>query len=191
MKSITRRAALVSIAMGVGAAGAEARVFGRRIAGDRDLTPELTSTNSISEHRGNSRPVHISLMPIGPSSVFVGTPMTFRMVSSADSFGSVYALSASGRTQAWFENMHLPAGKPVIYPDRGLVVRATAPAGDETIIFLASRDRLEGFAGDGETRTPRELQYSHAGLRAALQQKLRELRRERWAFAEIKIRVLD
>jgi hypothetical protein len=130
-------------------------------------------------------------MPVGPSSIAVGTPLAFRMVSTADGFAGLYVLSASGRTQAWLENVRLRAGEPIVYPQQGLIVRATPPAGDDTVLLLVSRDRLDGFAGPGEITTPFDLQYSHAGLRAAIQHKFSDVRRERWAFAELEIRVHD
>ena len=64
-------------------------------------------------------------MPLGPSSIAVGAALEFRMVSTADGFAGLYVLSASGRTQAWLENVRLRAGEPIVFPQQGLIVRAT------------------------------------------------------------------
>jgi len=195
MKKVTRRAALMLVAMGVGTggglAGAQAQDNARRIDGGRDLTVELAKPGASAAHRPGRRAVHVSVMPVGPSSIAIGTPLGLRMVSTADGFGDLYVLSASGRTQVWLENVPLRAGEPIAYPRRGLIVRAAPPAGDETVIFVASRDRIEGFAGPGPLTAPLELEYTHESLRAAIQQRFRDIPRERWAFAEIQIRVHD
>lgn len=191
MEQVTRRASLTLLSIGLATAGAQAQGIARRIDGDRDLTPEVSAPGPSTPHRADRGLFHVSFMPGGPSSISIGTPVALRMVSTADGFAGLYVLSASGRTQAWFENVPLRAGKPIVYPQRGVIVRATPPAGDETVIFVVSRHRLAGFAAAGENTTPLDLQYTHAGLRAAIQQKFGKLRRERWAFAEIQIRVHD
>lgn len=198
MQQITRRAALTLATTGlasvaVQAHGAQAYGTPWRIYGDRDLTPEIfpTSHGTASAHHNMHGVFHVGVLPIGPSSIAIGTPFALRMVSTADGFAGLYVLSASGRTQAWFENVRFHAGKSIVYPQRGVIVRATPPAGDETVILTVSRDRMEGFSGAFESAIPLDLQYTHEGLRAAIQQKFNELRRERWAFAEIQIRVHD
>jgi len=158
----------------------------------RDLSPEVTRPLvEASTSQWSPSSVQVSVMPVGPSSIGIGAPLKFRMASSVDGFGGLYVLSASGRTQAWLENVRLRAGEPVTYPRRGLTIRSTAPAGDETLVFIASRDRLESLSGLGEVTNPLDLQYTHDGLRTAIQQKLSVVKRERWAFTEIKIRVHD
>jgi hypothetical protein len=175
--------AVAAVAKSVHPADAQAQ-DGPRQTGGRDLVVTVAGPAS-------RRPVHVSLMPIGPSSIAIGDRLGFRMVSTADGFGGLYVLSASGRTQAWLENIRLHAGEPIVYPRRGLIVRAAPPAGDETMIFIAARDRIQGLAGPGALTSPLDLQFTAEGLRNALQQHYRDLPRERWAFAEIRIRVHD
>jgi hypothetical protein len=191
MQHVTRRAAITFMAIGLGMSGAQAKDDVRPIPDARNLTAEPAQPVEASTPIRSPRAVHVSLMPVGPSAIAIGTPLGFRMVSTADGFGSLYVLSASGRTQVWFENIRLRAGTPMAYPRRGLTIRATAPAGDETLLFVAARDRLEGLTGPRQVTNPLELQYTHDGLRAAIQQKFGDLKRERWAFAEIKIHVHD
>lgn len=161
---------------------------GLRQTGGRDLVVVGTGPKHKATRAGR-RPVQVSMMPIGPSSIAIGAPLGFRMVSTADGYGSLYVLSASGRTQAWLENTRLHAGEPIVYPRRGLIVRAAPPGGDETMIFVAARDRMDGLAGPGALTGPLDLQYTHTSLRDAIQQRYRDVPRERWAFAEIQIRV--
>lgn len=158
----------------------------------KDLTVEAAKpAQRHPAKRRPGRPVQVSLMPIGASTTAIGEPLRFKMVSLANGYGHLYVLSASGRTQLWLENVRLRAGQPITFPRRGQIVRAAAPAGDETILFVASRHRFDGFAGKGVTTTPLDLQLTHEGLRTAIDQKFGAFPRNDWAFAEIKIRVRD
>lgn len=190
MQHVKRRAVVALLSIGFGMTGALAHE--KPIGAAKDLTVEAAklAAHRPVKHR-TMRPVQISLMPVGPSTIAIGTPLRFKMVSLANGFGHLYVLSASGRTQLWLENVRVRAGQPLCYPRSGQTVRAAAPAGDETVIFVASRDRIDGFAGKGATTTPLDLQLTHEGLRTAIQQKFGDVPREIWAFAEVKIRVHD
>jgi hypothetical protein len=189
MLTTIRMATLVLIAAALGT-NAQAQGTAHSSEG-RDLTVEIARPGTSAPHRPSRRPIHVSVMPIGPSSIAIGMPLGFRMVSTADAYGSLYVLSASGRTQVWLENVRLRAGEPIAYPLRGLIVRAAPPAGDETVIFVATRERLDGFAGGSELTNPLELQYTAEGFRDTIRDKFHDIPRERWALAEIKIRVHD
>jgi len=188
MTDFTRRSMLT---VAVGAAFCASRAFAQET---KDLQVE------VAPHKPWRRPpppeylgpVQVSLMPIGPSTLSIGQPLRFRMVSLAESFGHLYVLSASGRSQLWMENVRLHAGAPIIYPRPGLIVRASPPAGDEVVIFAATRSRIAGFlGGGGSSLTPYDLQYTHEALRAALQSQLNALPRDDWAIAEVSIRVQE
>ena len=166
MKRISAHATLALLLLCI----SEAAVAQDKATGPRDLVVEQPAPAG-QQHRPHHhvlRPVQVSLMPIGPSTLAIGQPLRFRMVATTNGFGSLYVLSASGRTQLWLENVRLRAGRPISYPRAGNIVRAAAPAGDETIVFVASRNRIDGFAGTGATTAPLDLQYTHEGFRAAL-----------------------
>lgn len=183
--------ALVAL-LSMGFCAADALAKEKRVDAARDLTVEMAKPAAHRQAKPRRvRPVQVSLMPVGPSSIAIGTPLRFKMVSLANGFGHLYVLSASGRTQLWLENAPLHAGQPLRYPRSGQIVRAAAPVGDETVIFVASRNPIDGFASRGETTTPFDLQLTHEGMRTAIQQKFGAMPRENWAFAEIKIRVHD
>lgn len=113
------------------------------------------------------------------------------MTSTTPGYGHLYVLDASGKTQVWLENVRLRANQPIFYPRRGMVVRAAPPAGDETIVFVASRRRIAGFGGHATTSTPFDLQLSHEGFRAGLEEKFHGVPRREWAFTEVQIRIQD
>jgi hypothetical protein len=184
MQTFSRRA-LFAVAAAAFVTPASARDDAQKM-GARDLNVEVARPIA----RRQSRPINASIMPVGASSVSIGSPLGFRMVSTADGWGSLYVMSASGRTQAWFENVRLGSGQPLSYPRRGLIVRASPPAGDDAVMFVVSRDRLDGFAGRQLT-SPIDLQYTHDGLRTAIQDRFRDIPRDRWVFTEIRIRVRE
>lgn len=192
MKEISRRSALAAV---LGAALWTTDVLGQ----ERDLQVEAVPPHRRPGHRphpahhpAHLRPVQVSLMPVGPSTLSIGQPLRFRMVSLAESYGHLYVFSASGRSQLWMENVRLHAGAPYVYPSPGRIVRAAAPAGDDTVMFVATRNRIAGFLGGGRTSTtPFDLQYSHDAMKSALQAQLDALSREDWAIAETTIRIND
>jgi hypothetical protein len=142
-------------------------------------------------HWRQARPVQVSLMTVGPSVLSIGEPLRFRMASLVcEGYGQLYVLSASGRSQLWLENVRLHTGQPIFYPSPGLIVRAAPPAGDETVLFVVTRSPFHGFVG-GTSTTPFDLQYTHDGLRAAIQERLDAMPRSDWAIAEVSVRVQE
>lgn len=190
MQHVKRSAAIASASICLCMSGAVAHE--KPIGAAKDLRVETAKAAAYRPvKRETVRPVQISLMPVGPSTIAIGTPLRFKLVSLTDGFGHLYVLSASGRTQLWLENVRVRAGQPLRYPRPGQIVRASAPPGDETVIFVTSLDRIDGLAGKGVTTTPLDLQLTHEGLRTGIQGKFGDMPRENWAFAEVKIRVHD
>jgi len=136
-------------------------------------------------------PMFASVMPTTPSVLPIGARLGFRMVSTADGYGHLYVLSASGKTRIWFENRRLRAGRPLGFPGGAFEVRATPPAGDDTVVFVVTRDRIDGFAAGRATAGPRILEISRDGFDAALEQKLRAFAPPDRASARAVVRVVD
>jgi len=193
---LSRRAAFTALF------GASLMATGALAQEQRDLQPEVIPGHPHYYHKPvrpappqapvYAGPIQASLVPIGPSTLQIGQPLKFRLMSFGEGYGHLYVFSASGRSQLWMENVRLHAGVPVIYPRPGMLVRAAPPAGDEIVMFVATRSRIAGFLGGGSTSmTPVDLQYTHDGLRNALQSQLNGVPREDWAVAEVTIRVQE
>ena len=193
MSELTRRTAIfAALGAGVWATGA--------LAQPKDLQVEEAPVHHPHHHPRphpappppETGPVQVSLTPVGPSTLSIGEPIRFKMVSLANSYGHLYVFSASGRSQLWMENVRLYAGVPLYYPRPGQIVRAAPPAGDEIVMFVATRARIPGFLGGGSTSmTPVDLQYTHDAARDALQTQLNSVSRDDWAVAEVTIRVQE
>ena len=188
MQNLSRRSAFAALTGGI-------LWTSSALAQTKDLQVEQIP-NTPRPHRHplhpapEAGPVQVSLTPIGPSTLSVGEPIRFKMVSLASGFGHLYVLSASGRTQLWLENVRVRAGVPLIFPRGGQIVRASPPAGDETVLFVATRSRLGGFLGAGaSSSSPFDLQSAHDAFRSALQSQLDILPRPDWAIAELNNRV--
>jgi hypothetical protein len=136
-------------------------------AGRTDLAPE---------------PVRqVSIQSIVSQVVTVGQPFQFALKSNAGGFAHVYLLSASGKTKALAENLTLPPNG-----DRQIVFKllATAPAGKDKVLVLATKNRIQGFSRLRNPGQPATLRLAHGQFRAALDRKIRSLPRKDWSFAE-------
>ena len=130
-------------------------------------------------------------MTVGPSVLSIGEPLGFRMASLAcEGYGQLYVLSASGRSQLWLEERASAHGSTHLLSESGFIVRASPPAGDETVLFVVTREPFHGFVG-GTSATPFDLQYTHDGLRAAIQERLAAMPRSDWAVAEVSVKVQE
>lgn len=156
-------------------------VAGDARANERDLTLEIVAKPG----RGPS----VALLPTQPAVLSIGDRFGVRVAAAANGFGHLYALSASGKVQLWFENLPVRAQQRVSYPSNGLEMRATPPAGDDTVVFVFTRNRFDGFFGRSATRSPQALQLSHAAFRHALDQKVATLQRRDWASVRTIVRV--
>lgn len=175
---------------------AGAVLFGVReaAAASKDLVPEIVKPSRPKPQPPVAEapvPVHASLLPVGPSSIRIGAPIRFRIRSNRSGFGHVYIVNASGKTVLLVENLPLKAERSVEVPKAGLLIRASAPTGDNEVVFLATRDRFAGFAGGGTTTTPTDIQTSGAGLAAQLETRLSMTARDRWALTHVTVRVVD
>jgi hypothetical protein len=199
MNRLIRNAGFASaLALGLATAATDGFAQSSSAASARDLNVEAAHPHGGRPPRWRPvrpvqvlRPVQASIVPIGPSVVSIGEPLRFRMASLCEGYGQLYVLSASGRSQLWLENVRMHTGQPLYYPRPGLLVRAAPPAGDETILFVVSRMPIQGFVGGGSSAMPFDLQYTHDGLRAAIQQRLDGMPRSDWALAEISVRVQE
>jgi len=173
---------------------AGAVLLGVREAGaaGRDLVPEVAKPSRPKPKPPEAPvPVHASLMPIGPSMIRIGDPIRFQIRSNRSGFGHVYIVNSSGKTVLLVENLPLKAERSIEVPKAGLRIRASAPTGDNEVVFLATRDRFAGFAGGGTTTTPTDIQTSGAGLAAQIETRLSMTARERWALTHVTVRVVD
>lgn len=140
---------------------------------------------------GQAAPLAASIMPVGGAVIRIGDPVRFRAVSTRDGWGYVYAIGASGRVTAWGEAIRLTAGRPVTLPLGGKVARAVPPAGEETIVFVASTRRLNGFFGGRAVSAPQELPVTRWALISTLDAELRTLPGGTAARTQAQVRIVN
>src|SRR5436309_802778 len=100
MTDYSRRAALTAIlGAGLWSVGASAAQRNLTIEAVPSRPPLHRPRRPYRQHA--MQPVQASLTPVGPSTLAIGEPVKFRMVSLSEGFGHLYVLSASGRSQVW------------------------------------------------------------------------------------------
>lgn len=188
--SISRRSFLGAV-LAAGFAAPVILPVNSAAAQTKDLTVVTAPRPPKPAPAATSNPVAVSLVPEGSTTIRIGAPIRFKVVSTHSGFGHLYVASASGKVQLWAENLRLKAGVPVDIPRRGLAIVASAPAGDETIVFVATRDRFPGFLGGATVTNPADIQVSRDSLMAQLQAKLAATPRPRWGLTQVVVRVTE
>jgi hypothetical protein len=136
-------------------------------------------------------PVHVGLVPIGPSVLRIGSLIRFKAWSNRTGFGHAYLATASGKVILVAENLPIRANRRIILPRPGLALRAVAPAGDDTLIFVSTRQRFAGFAGGAATNSPIDIQLTAEGLVSELKSRLSGAPSDDWGFTTVVVRVTE
>ena len=91
----------------------------------------------------------VGVVPDRAPPVRLGEALGFVLSSSADGYGHLYLLNASGGVVALAENLPLAADARTAFPPpgAGYVFRATPPAGIERVLFVATRQPFAGLRG--------------------------------------------
>ncbi|MCY4319259.1 MAG: DUF4384 domain-containing protein [Alphaproteobacteria bacterium] len=122
----------------------------------------------------------------------LGETLGFRLSSSADGYGHLYLLNASGGVLAVAENLPLRAGGQTAFPPpgAGYVFRASPPAGVERLLFLATRQLFDGFAGGAAKAGPVQLPIGAKAFVKKLNAATAALPKGGWALAEERIEIV-
>ena len=137
----------------------------------------------------------VGVTPTMAPPVRVGTPVGFRVSSSAAGFGHLYLINADGGVTMLAENLPVAAGAQLDYPrpGDGITIRASLPADIDRLILLVTRQPFVGFTGN-----PGSMLTRPAVLPSTAEALLRELNRatERmpaasWAVAETRVQVVE
>jgi hypothetical protein len=183
--SLHRRRLLFSIA-GIGSFFAVAAV-----ARQKDLTPELPGSDWRWQSETGNMPISVSLLPIGPSVLGLGDVIRFQATTMQDGFGHFYISNTSGKITLLAENLPMRANRAVELPRRDLLLRAAPPAGDNIVLFVATRDRLPGFGGGGTVVTPGDIQVTESGLVDRLTARLADMPRTRWGYTTLVVSIME
>lgn len=135
----------------------------------------------------------VGVAPDRAPPVRLGEALGFSLSSSADSYGDLYLLSASGGVLALAENLPLAAGAQTAFPlpEAAFVFRASPPAGVERVLFLATRQPFAGFAGDAADAGPVQLPIRAQAFVERLNAATAALPAGGWALAEERIEIVD
>ena len=149
-----------------------------------------------AEVSANSAPAFVAgVTPTTVPPVAVGTPVGFRLSSSADGWAHLYLIGADGGVTALAENLSLAAGAQAAYPrpGDGVTLRASPPAGIDRLILLVTRQPFVGFAGAaGQTLArPVALATTADDFLEQFNAATDALPEPSWAVAETRVQVME
>jgi hypothetical protein len=151
---------------------------------DRAQTRDLRPTPG----RPGVRP-RVTLRPSSPV-VRIGRPVSFEVSTNVSGYAHMYVVSASGRAQVWLENVPISAGRNIRFPVNGSIT-AAPPVGQDDIVLIVTRDRVNGFLGWGTTRAPRVLGYNPGAFKEAVRERFEDLPRRDWSYDRTVVRVVS
>ena len=183
----TARAGVLAAAAVVAlAAGAACRSTGNGV---------LVGAGGVDVAANESPAFAVGVVPTMAPPVAVGTPIGFRVSSSAAGFGHLYLINADDGVTMLAENLPIAAGAQLDYPrpGDGIVIRASLPAGIDRLILLVTRQPFAGFTGNSGNMLTRPVVVP-----STAEAFLREFNRatERmpaasWAVAETRVQVVE
>lgn len=152
------------------------------------LAGEFATTSADDLHQSKMgsvrRRIVIKLRAVNHSAAHFDQ-VRLELQSNQDTFVHLYAINSSGSVHLWLENVPVIAGEPLTYPTKNLKVSVTLPLGRERIVAVATRERIDGFLGDGTTRRPHLLTESHENFWRTLNAILADLPSPAWGYASL------
>lgn len=161
------------------------------VARPKDLNPELPGPGWPWQGEAGTVPVSVSLLPLGPSVLALGDVIRLQATTNHDGYGHFYISNTSGKITLLAENLPMRANRAVELPRRDLLLRAAPPAGDNIVLFIATRDRLPGFGGGSTVVTPGDIQVTEDGLVDRLTARLKDMPRTRWGYTTLVVSITE
>ena len=155
----------------------------------------LVGAGGVDVAANESPAFAVGVAPTMAPPVAVGTPIGFRLSSSAAGFGHLYLINADGGVTMLSENLPVAAGAQLEYPrpGDGITIRASLPAGIDRVVLLVTRQPFAGFAGNaGNTLTrPMVLPSTAEGFLREFNRATERLPPASWAVAETRVQVIE
>ena len=136
-------------------------------------------------------PFQVSVVATGQVPIRIGAEVRFRLSSETAGYASLYLIDPVNAVFALAENLPLGAGTTDYpLPDADFTLEASAPLGENQVIFLVTRDPLDGFSGTATLTSPVPLALPAAEFRSSLRSRTAALPRASWNRDEIMVRVV-
>ena len=134
----------------------------------------------------------IGIAPDRAPPVRIGEKLGFSLSSSANGYGHLYLLTASGSVLALAENLPMKVGKRIAFPSSkaGYALRARPPVGQERILFLTTRQPFAGFAGGAAKDGPAQIPVSAEDFIRQLNMATRALPDNAWVITEEQFEII-
>ena len=135
----------------------------------------------------------IGIAPDRAPPIRVGEKLGFTMSANARVHGHLYLLTASGSVVVLVENLPLKAGQRVGFPpaNAGYELRARPPAGQERVVFLATRQPFSGFAGGAAKDGPVQIPVRARDFISQINTATRALPANTWSIVEERLTLVS
>ena len=128
--------------------------------------PPPPSPVSLQLSQPAQAPFSVSLVPMVPVPIRVGTNLGFRLSSSTAGYGSLYLIDPVGQVSVLAENMPLAAGsQDYPSPEHGFTLAASQPVGVNRVILLVTRQPFDGFSVEATLTLTRPVKIEVTGER--------------------------
>jgi len=134
-------------------------------------------------------PFSVSLVPMAPVPIRIGTELGFQLSSSTAGYASLYLIDPLYAVQILAENLPIPAGS-LQYPSQGFTLRAAQPVGFNWVILLVTRQPFGGFSGNDTLTSPVSTALDGRTFVNQLNGATRALSPSSWAADEVRIRIV-
>ena len=154
--------------------------------------PGLTAAPGSSVVYNPEAPFSVGIIPTQAPPVRIGDSLGFRLNTSAQGYGHLYLLNATGEVVVLTQNLPLAADSETVYPDpeAGVVLRASPPAGVERLLFLVTLQPFEGFGRVSAPDRPSQLPVKADAFIRDLNMATQQLPRSGWALTEGRLEIV-
>ena len=149
--------------------------------------PGQPATSGLDRNAG--APFSVSLVPMAPVPIRIGTELGFQLSSNTAGYASLYLIDPVYDVQILAENLPIPAGS-LQYPSGGFTLRAAQPVGFNWVLLLVTRQPFEGFSGNDTLTTPVSTALDGRRFVSQLNAATRALPASSWAADEVRIRIV-
>ena len=152
----------------------------------------LTAAPSAVVDQNPDATIVAGIVPDRAPPVAIGDNIGLKLSASADAYGHLYLMNASGRVFVLVENLRLPANVQVRYPEdnAGQTLRAQPPAGVERVVLLVTRHRFAGFSQGAAASGPVQIAVGAREFVSDLNAATRQLPKEDWTIMETRLQII-
>ena len=135
-------------------------------------------------------PFSVSLVPMVPVPIRIGTELGFQLSSGTAGYASLYLIDPRYDVQVLAENLPLAAGSMEYPSSQGFTLRAAQPVGFNRAILLVTRQPFSGFSGNDTLTSPVSTALDGRRFVSHLNRATSDLPSSSWMADEVCLRIV-